>query len=36
MIHRILHGHWFKPNIIGYDRHYFDIYDGCERCMEKK
>lgn len=33
MFHRLFHGHWFKPHIVGYDRWGFDLSDGtCERC----
>lgn len=34
MWHLLIHGHFFKPHIIGQDEFYFDLYDGCERCME--
>ena len=36
ILHRLIHGHKYEPNIVGYDRYKFDIVDGCKICIEKE
>lgn len=36
MFHRWIYGHKYEPNVIGYDKYYFDVVDGCKKCKEKE